>query len=223
MMYSQDPIDAAIDALNEYSIAIPICEGYQFNLSDMREAMQAAIAAYLDAMPSPLYHCESVREAEQRSTAELATLRARAERAEAELRVQDEANDILTRRVAELEAAIKRQAAAALAGMNATKAVSSWQIQEARRLKAECSPASVASQREANERLTNELQAAQSTIADLTGQAERLREALTKVRPWFTPETMIGAGMIKIVDAALGGEKSTAPAFTLPPETPPPE
>lgn len=48
-MYSQDPIDAAIDALNEYSIAIPICEGYQFNLSDMREAMQAAIAAYLDA------------------------------------------------------------------------------------------------------------------------------------------------------------------------------
>jgi len=64
---------------------------------------------------------------------------------------------------------------------------------------------------------------AQSTIADLTGQVERLREALTKVRPWFTPETMIGAGMIKIVDAALGGEKSTAPAFTLPPETPPPE
>lgn len=69
----------------------------------------------------------------------------------------------------------------------------------------------------------NALEAAQSTIAELTGQVERLREALTKVRPWFTPETMIGAGMIKIVDAALGGEKSTAPAFTLPPETPPPE
>lgn len=91
MMYSQDPIDAAIDALNEYSIAIPICEGYQFNLSDMREAMQAAIAAYLDAMPSPLYHCESVREAEQRSTAELATLRTRAERAEQDARFAVEA------------------------------------------------------------------------------------------------------------------------------------
>lgn len=72
-------------------------------------------------------------------------------------------------------------------------------------------------------RACQETLAAQSTIADLTGQVERLREALTKVRPWFTPETMIGAGMIKIVDAALGGEKSTAPAFTLPPETPPPE
>jgi len=31
MMYSQETIDAVIDALNEYSIAIPICEGYQFN------------------------------------------------------------------------------------------------------------------------------------------------------------------------------------------------
>lgn len=70
-------------------------------------------------------------------------------------------------RIAELEQSIKRQAAAALAGMNATKAVSSWEIQEARRLKAECSPASIASQREANEVLTNELQAATVRIAEL--------------------------------------------------------
>lgn len=95
-----------------------------------------------------------------RLQAEVSTLRQRAERAEA--------------RTVELEAAIKRQAAAALAGMNATKAVSSWEIQEARRLKAECSPASIASQREANERLTNDLEAAQSTIAELRRQAEMI-------------------------------------------------
>ena len=81
-------------------------------------------------------------------------------------------------RIAELEQAIKRQAAASLAGMNAAKAVSSWEMQEARRLKAESSPASVASQREANDRLTNELEAAQSTIAELRGQVERMREAI---------------------------------------------
>lgn len=84
--------------------------------------------------------------------------------------LREKHNDELTAanaRIAELEQSIKRQAAAALAGMNATKAVSSWEIQEARRLKAECSPASIASQREANEVLTNELQAATVRIAEL--------------------------------------------------------
>ena len=84
-------------------------------------------------------------------------------------------------RIAELEQSIKRQAAAALAGMNATKAVSSWEIQEARRLKAECSPASIASQREANEVLTNELQAATVRIAALESL---LGEAIESIEDW---------------------------------------
>ena len=123
----------------------------------------AVIAAWRQEIDGNYYHdrCLPFRGLLNQAESELTTLRQRAERAEA--------------RIAELEQAAKRQAAAALAGMDAVKTVSSWEMQEARRLKAECSPASVASQREANERLTIELEAAKSTIAELNATVERVR------------------------------------------------
>lgn len=77
---------------------------------------------------------------------------------------------------------------------------------------------------------------AQSTIADLTGQVERLREAIiphiadlerTAVKIEVIDGFKKSADQFRLaaseLRAALGGEKPTAPAFTLPPETPPPE
>jgi len=136
----------------------------------------------IDAMPSPLYHCESVWEAEQRSTAELATLRARAERAEAGIvKANSQAEEFERRYYLE----------------------------------------------------KNALEAAQSTIAELTGQVERQIGALrTAVLALAHANTEMAPGLYdkaynavsdELARAALGGEKPTAPAFTLPPETPPPE
>lgn len=67
----------------------------------------------------------------------------------------------------EHEAIIKRQAAAALSGMNAAKAISSHQLDQAYRLNRESSPEALESERSAN--------------AILTAENERLRAALSDI------------------------------------------
>lgn len=54
----------------------------------------------------------------------------------------------------EVDAVLKHQASAALAGMNAAKAISSGQLLEAHRLRAESAPEMLESEREANSMLT---------------------------------------------------------------------
>lgn len=54
----------------------------------------------------------------------------------------------------EVDAVLKRQAAAAIAGMNAATAISAGQVQQAHRLRAESSPEALESERQANAILT---------------------------------------------------------------------
>jgi len=70
----------------------------------------------------------------------------------------------------EAQASLKRVQAAAITGMNAAKAISSAQLVEAARLRADSSPEAIASQREANELLTNEND-------ELRAEVARLKEA----------------------------------------------
>ena len=81
-----------------------------------------------------------------------------------------------------LKATLARTQSAAKSGMDAATEVGRWQMEEARRLKAECSPVSIASQREANERLTNELQIEKQAREAAEARVVKLREALTDMR-----------------------------------------
>jgi hypothetical protein len=58
---------------------------------------------------------------------------------------------------AEVDAVLKRQAAAAISGMNAATAISSAQVQQAHRLRAESSPEALESERQANAILTDRI------------------------------------------------------------------
>lgn len=69
--------------------------------------------------------------------------------------------------VSEHEAIIKRQAVAALNGMNAAKAISYHDLQQAHRLRAESSPETLESERAMN--------------ATLTAENEKYREALEEI------------------------------------------
>jgi hypothetical protein len=57
----------------------------------------------------------------------------------------------------EVDAVLKRQASAAIAGMNAATAISSGQVQQAHRLRAESSPEALESERRANAILTDRI------------------------------------------------------------------
>jgi hypothetical protein len=76
------------------------------------------------------------------------------------------------------ETVIRRQASAAIAGMNAAKAISSGQLQQAYRLNRESSPESLESERSANsllteenERLRNEIEQWKQAVSRMRGKA----------------------------------------------------
>jgi hypothetical protein len=82
----------------------------------------------------------------------------------------------------DVDAVLKRQAAAAVAGMNAATAISSGQLQQAHRLRGESSPESLESERQANAILTeriadleNELRIAKNAESDLRAFVHLLR------------------------------------------------
>lgn len=75
-------------------------------------------------------------------------------------------------RIRDLESAIKRQAASAIAGMNAATAISSGQLQQAHRLRAESSPEALESERQANAILTER-------VAELELANESLRAVIS--------------------------------------------
>lgn len=100
----------------------------------------------------------------------------------------------------EVDEVLKRQAAAAISGMNAAKAISAGQVLQAHRLRAESSPEALESERQANAILTNriaELERILRRIVDtaaptshhanycvvhrqLLGEARELMESVTK-------------------------------------------
>lgn len=85
----------------------------------------------------------------------------------------------------EVDAVLKRQAAAAIAGMNAATAISRGQVQQANQLRAESSPEMLESERQANAVLTArvaELEKALEPFAKAIRGAEHMREMATAIR-----------------------------------------
>lgn len=82
----------------------------------------------------------------------------------------------------EVDEVLKRQASAALAGMNAAKAISSHDLERAARLRAESSPDALESERQANAKLTQELSLAEEGLANYAQENERLKAALERIQ-----------------------------------------
>ena len=91
-------------------------------------------------------------------------------------RIEGELSDA-QKRIAELEYLLARQAKAAQQGMNAAKASAYAMEQNASRLYAECSPAALESEREANARLTELVTQLEQERDALAVYVERLRNA----------------------------------------------
>jgi hypothetical protein len=79
--------------------------------------------------------------------------------------------------VQDVDAVLKRQASAAIAGMHAATAISSGQLQQAHRLRAESNPEALESERQANALLT-------ARIAELEADLETLARSGCKVRSY---------------------------------------
>lgn len=87
---------------------------------------------------------------------------------DAHMEAQERLNDrieALERENADLRAAIKRQASAAINGMNAAKEISSHQLQAARELEARSNPAALNSEHDMNDKLTREIEALEQRLA----------------------------------------------------------
>lgn len=125
----------------------------------------------------------ALQQGAQKAEAEKVTLTENLHKAVVMAEIQRNSREKAEATSRKMEIVLVRQAAAAKAGMDAATEVSKWQMEEARRLKSECSPASVAGQREANEKLTQELDAANATsreLADRLNGMEHKLSALTQ-------------------------------------------
>lgn len=80
----------------------------------------------------------------------------------------------------EVDAVLKRQAEAAISGMDAAKAISSGQLQQAHRLRAESSPEALESERAANAILTARVAELESQVVTLERSNLRLRQKLDR-------------------------------------------
>jgi hypothetical protein len=83
--------------------------------------------------------------------------------------------------VEEMRAAMKKQAAAAIAGMDAAKRTSSIQLQLAEEARAETNPDVLVSERAANAMLTDELEALREKYVAAVQDAERAREERNRI------------------------------------------
>lgn len=82
-------------------------------------------------------------------------------------------------RIAELEQSLKRQAKAAISGMDAAKAVASSNLEHATRLRAESSPETLESERAANALLTERVAELEEREQALAAQFVALQDAAT--------------------------------------------
>lgn len=79
------------------------------------------------------------------------------------------------------EAIIQRQASAALAGMNAATAISSRQLALSRQARAESSPDALESERQANAKLTDEIERLRNDLTACQLERDGMRAALEKI------------------------------------------
>lgn len=119
---------------------------------------------------------------------------------------------------AEVDEVLKRQAAAAISGMNAAKAISSRQLELAQKARAESSPAALESERQANAKLTQELSLAEEGLADYEEEVQaqlaitRKREAeIAELRNDLTAARLERDHLRALIDRALEWE----PVFPL--------
>jgi len=89
----------------------------------------------------------------------------------------------------EHESIIKRQAAAALAGMDAAKAISSGQLQQAHRLNRESSPEALESERSANALLTEENERLRGLMKGWSSYAWKDGQYIDDVQGYFDEQT----------------------------------
>lgn len=81
-----------------------------------------------------------------------------------ELRRQEVSHTEAVYLASEVDAVLKRQAAAAISGMNAATAISSGQVRQAHRLRAESNPEALESERQANAILTERVAELESEL-----------------------------------------------------------
>jgi Tfp pilus assembly protein FimV len=82
----------------------------------------------------------------------------------------------------EVDKVLKRQASAAIAGMNAATAISAGQVQQAHRLRAESSPEALESERQANAILTARVAELEMQLAEAKGHIETLDRSNDRLR-----------------------------------------
>jgi TolA-binding protein len=82
----------------------------------------------------------------------------------------------------EVDAVLKRQAAAAITGMNAATAISSAQVARARQLRAESNPEALESERRANAILTERVAELEMQLAEAKGHIETLDRSNNRLR-----------------------------------------
>lgn len=81
-------------------------------------------------------------------------------------------------RATEVDDVLRRQASAALSGMDAAKRISSAQLQQAHRLRAESSPEALESERRANAILTDRVSALENSLREAMLENAALRAEL---------------------------------------------
>lgn len=112
------------------------------------------------------------------------------------------------------DAIIAKQAKAAKQGMDAAKKVASSELEQAKRLNAESSPAALESEREANARLTELVAKLEQERDALAAHVEQLQEAGDKLREPWDLSKILGAETRRRVE---GWDKARAesPASSL--------
>lgn len=85
-------------------------------------------------------------------------------------------------RIEGVESQLKKVQAAAITGMDAAKSISSVQLEQAQRLRAESRPEALESERSANSLLTAELEKAEAHVAELERERDDLRLEMEEQR-----------------------------------------
>jgi hypothetical protein len=99
----------------------------------------------------------------------------------------------------DVEVVLKRQAAAAIAGMNAATAISAGQVRQAHRLRSESSPEALESERQANAILTERIAALERALHQIKNGCV---DEDDKVNEWYRSAP---SEIRKICEIALAG------------------
>jgi hypothetical protein len=107
--------------------------------------------------------------------------------------------------VERLNLAIKKQAASALMGMDAAKAIAASNVREAARLYAESNPSAIDSERTANQLLTDEIDKLRSQLSARDAEVRALRDVIRAILN-SVPFSHMHAPLARRARALLTGE-----------------